>query len=97
MVDTDRIGTRQVYDAVIEMRGTLNNLCVTVQKNCTDIALLQQRGANHSVEEVKRDQQYENLDEAVQAMRLSQAKSAAIGAVVAALIVAIPQLIQALR
>ena len=98
---TERISIGQVYNEVLKLGGKFDSLALTVQRNCTDIALLQQRDANHGWQEEKRDKRYESLDDAVQAMRLSQAGSAAIGAVVAtivaALIMVVPQIIQALK
>ncbi len=97
------ITTQQVYEAVIEIKGQLTTLGRTVQQNCTDIALLQQRDSNqHMIEDKrdkrddKRDSAITSLDAAVQAIALENARAVRTGAIIASIITVVGMIAVAL-
>ena len=90
----ERRTTGDVYEAVMALRGELQQ---QLAQHDTRISLLENGRKQAQAERTDIRGGLEKLEECVTGMQISQAKSAGIGAVVGALIAALPQLIQALR
>jgi len=76
-------------DRLSAIEAHLEKLNGTVRQNCTEIALLKQHGAEHDEQADKREEHIEELDTAVRAVQIDNARAVKTSAVIAAVITAI--------